>query len=420
MSTKEEKAEAQCATMYVFPTMEGGASSDLEMAGASKLKIGNGGEELEQVKQGSATVKSESQVPSSSSRITGASPMKPRKKPLLKSTSLGVDSGSVQKQNQSKLQKKLSTFSLSEDPTSSRDLQSREAKPVNSSSGVVKSGPSGLYGLGTEVSISSNFGSGSAKVVPRSHKGHYRSVSHGGGVAMSCKGNDSGAGIVDSGLGTTSGFTGKPSALKKGHTRAASQGQIVDQLSQGNLKGHVRATSKTDFILPPGHAEHERPSIVSAHWRGHSRQASRSESIYTLRQQKTSLKNKLFFWRRDETENPRIRAIVPNHLVPPNTSNEDHPNGNYPSNHIRTTKYTTFSFLPKNLFEQFHRFANLYFISIVLLNWIPAISAFGKEIAMLPVMFVLGVTAIKDLFEDRRRYNSDKRINNSHCRIWKR
>ena len=47
---------------------------------------------------------------------------------------------------------------------------------------------------------------------------------------------------------------------------------------------------------------------------------------------------------------------------------------------IKTTKYTIWSFLPKNLFEQFHRFANLYFLFIVLLNWAPEINAFGKEV----------------------------------------
>ena len=56
----------------------------------------------------------------------------------------------------------------------------------------------------------------------------------------------------------------------------------------------------------------------------------------------------------------------------------------------------------------------------MLLNWVPSINAFGKEISMLPVIFVLGVTAIKDAFEDRRRFISDKRVNNSTCRIYKR
>ncbi|KAL1473695.1 hypothetical protein MTO96_021810 [Rhipicephalus appendiculatus] len=66
----------------------------------------------------------------------------------------------------------------------------------------------------------------------------------------------------------------------------------------------------------------------------------------------------------------------------------------------------------------FHRFANLYFLGIVLLNWVPQINAFGKEVAMIPVLFVLGVTAIKDAFEDHRRYVSDKRVNNSTCRVY--
>ena len=76
------------------------------------------------------------------------------------------------------------------------------------------------------------------------------------------------------------------------------------------------------------------------------------------------------------------------------------------------------SFLPRNLLEQFHRVANLYFIFIVLLNFVPEINAFGKEIAAIPVLFVLGVTAVKDFFEDRRRLNSDKRVNNSTCRVY--
>ena len=89
-------------------------------------------------------------------------------------------------------------------------------------------------------------------------------------------------------------------------------------------------------------------------------------------------------------------------------------------NAIKTTKYSIWSFLPKNLFEQFHRFANVYFLFIVILNLIPEINAFGKYIAMLPLVFVLSVTAIKDLFEDRRRYRSDKVVNNSVCHVYDR
>ena len=104
--------------------------------------------------------------------------------------------------------------------------------------------------------------------------------------------------------------------------------------------------------------------------------------------------------------------------MPAGAKATEHPNSAYLNNRIRTTKYTLLSFIPRNLFEQFHRFANLYFLFIVLLNWVPAINAFGKEISMIPVILVLIVTAVKDLFEDRRRYTSDKNVNNSSCRVY--
>lgn len=210
----------------------------------------------------------------------------------------------------------------------------------------------------------------------------------------------------------------------RGHQRALSHGQISEVSTPAPTRGHSRVGSKTDFILPPGHKDTLTPSdnhIISttSSARGHSRQASRSESIYTLRRAEIlPLWKRILYCRSNKFEDCGYRIVVPNHIVPMNTPHRDHPNGGRVGNKIRTTKYTLLSFLPKNLLEQFHRIANLYFIFIVLLNWVPAINAFGKEIAMIPVLFVLGVTAIKDLFEDRRRRQSDKRINNTTCRIY--
>ena len=88
------------------------------------------------------------------------------------------------------------------------------------------------------------------------------------------------------------------------------------------------------------------------------------------------------------------------------------------SNTIRTTKYTVLTFLPKNLFEQFHRFANWYFLFIIILNFVPQIQAFGREVSMLPLVFVLSVTAIKDAFEDLRRFRSDREVNNRAVQVY--
>lgn len=68
--------------------------------------------------------------------------------------------------------------------------------------------------------------------------------------------------------------------------------------------------------------------------------------------------------------------------------------------------------------EQFHRLANVYFFFIVVLNWVPQISAFGREVAMLPLLFVLAVTAIKDAYEDRRRARQDKETNARISRVY--
>ncbi|XP_046854254.1 phospholipid-transporting ATPase VA-like isoform X2 [Xenia sp. Carnegie-2017] len=87
-------------------------------------------------------------------------------------------------------------------------------------------------------------------------------------------------------------------------------------------------------------------------------------------------------------------------------------------NKVKTTKYTIWNFLPKNLFEQFHRFANIYFLVIAILNWVPAIKAFAREITMIPLLFVLCVTLVKDLFEDGRRRRSDKKVNNRESLVY--
>ena len=40
----------------------------------------------------------------------------------------------------------------------------------------------------------------------------------------------------------------------------------------------------------------------------------------------------------------------------------------YPRNKIRTAKYTALTFVPKNIFLQFHNIANIYFLFVIILN----------------------------------------------------
>uniref|UniRef100_A0A8B9U4I7 Phospholipid-transporting ATPase n=1 Tax=Anas zonorhyncha TaxID=75864 RepID=A0A8B9U4I7_9AVES len=116
----------------------------------------------------------------------------------------------------------------------------------------------------------------------------------------------------------------------------------------------------------------------------------------------------------------QTRLVRSNLLLLPEAEAEKPKRTSLASNRLKTTKYTALSFLPKNLFEQFHRLANVYFVFIALLNFAPAVNAFQPELALAPVLFILAVTAIKDLWEDYSRYLSDKEINHMECLVYSR
>ena len=63
-------------------------------------------------------------------------------------------------------------------------------------------------------------------------------------------------------------------------------------------------------------------------------------------------------------------------------------------------------------FSGLFRAANIYFLFLALLNWVPVVEAFEKEITMIPLLVVLVVIGIKDALEDYRRYLFDKKVNN--------
>ncbi|KAG5248361.1 phospholipid-transporting ATPase [Salix suchowensis] len=89
----------------------------------------------------------------------------------------------------------------------------------------------------------------------------------------------------------------------------------------------------------------------------------------------------------------------------------------FSGNEIRTSKYTLITFLPKNLFIQFHRVAYLYFLAIAALNQLPPLAVFGRTVSLFPLLFVLCVTAIKDGYEDWRRHRSDRNENNREALV---
>lgn len=87
------------------------------------------------------------------------------------------------------------------------------------------------------------------------------------------------------------------------------------------------------------------------------------------------------------------------------------------SNYIKTSKYSFLTFLPLNLFEQFQRLANFYFLCLLVLQLIPAISSLTPVTTALPLIGVLGLTAVKDAYDDIQRHLSDSQVNNRKSRV---
>ncbi|XP_073299279.1 probable phospholipid-transporting ATPase 4 isoform X2 [Primulina huaijiensis] len=82
----------------------------------------------------------------------------------------------------------------------------------------------------------------------------------------------------------------------------------------------------------------------------------------------------------------------------------------YCSNYISTTKYNVLTFLPKAIFEQFRRVANLYFLLAAVLSITP-ISPFSAVSMIAPLGFVVGLSMAKEALEDWRRFIQDMKVN---------
>lgn len=96
---------------------------------------------------------------------------------------------------------------------------------------------------------------------------------------------------------------------------------------------------------------------------------------------------------------------------PANSSNK------YADNHVSTAKYNFVTFLPKFLFEQFSKYANLFFLFTAILQQIPNVSPTSRYTTIVPLGIVLLVSAIKEAVEDSRRKSQDRQLNTSKSRV---
>ena len=116
----------------------------------------------------------------------------------------------------------------------------------------------------------------------------------------------------------------------------------------------------------------------------------------------------------------RIREIPPSkdgrHLIidPKRKKNliDDRTGREYIDNTILSSRYTLYNFLPRQLFAQFSKLANFYFLCVSILQMIPGLSTTGTYTTIVPLLFFVTISIAKEGYDDLRRYRLDKAENN--------
>ncbi|MBA0675531.1 hypothetical protein Goari_017070 [Gossypium aridum] len=89
----------------------------------------------------------------------------------------------------------------------------------------------------------------------------------------------------------------------------------------------------------------------------------------------------------------------------------------YRRNYVSTTKYTAANFIPKSLFEQFRRVANIYFLVVACVSFSP-LAPYSAPSVLVPLIVVIGATMAKEGIEDYRRKQQDVEANNQTVEVY--
>ena len=179
-----------------------------------------------------------------------------------------------------------------------------------------------------------------------------------------------------------------------------------------SMGGGLMGRAKNMLGMGPDYSEMDMPLRDTAPGQ------SRTETDVTEEQAKKSensrfdLGNFKFGFGRGKVDYSKLGPrIIHLNNPPANSQNK------YVDNHVSTAKYNIATFLPKFLFEQFSKYANLFFLFTAALQQIPNISPTNKYTTIGPLIIVLLVSAGKELVEDFKRKNSDKSLNYSKARV---
>ncbi|KAJ4864011.1 cation transport ATPase (P-type) domain-containing protein [Trichoderma breve] len=126
-----------------------------------------------------------------------------------------------------------------------------------------------------------------------------------------------------------------------------------------------------------------------------------------------------FFWETILRRKPLLPSKDGRHIplnptsVDPGGLIDERSNKPYISNFIRSSRYTVYDFVPKQLVFQFSKLGNFYLLIMGILQVIPGLSTVGRYTTIAPLIGFVAFSMAKEGYDDYRRYQLDKSENRS-------
>ncbi|OBZ69638.1 hypothetical protein A0H81_10594 [Grifola frondosa] len=203
--------------------------------------------------------------------------------------------------------------------------------------------------------------------------------------------------VPDSAFGRPAAMQSKESGLPLARSGALPAGVDKSQLSlPGTVPSdwsfddepHTQPPASTPF---PGSASF--PSTQSRHKRKSS---------------KSFIQRLHWPWQKKEQVLTGNRVIALNNSIA---------NADFCSNYVSTSKYNVATFAPKFLYEQFSKYANVFFLFTALIQQIPDVSPTNPYTTIVPLGVVLLASAFKETQEDLKRHQSDSELNARKAKV---
>ncbi|KAK4099549.1 phospholipid-translocating P-type ATPase [Parathielavia hyrcaniae] len=176
-----------------------------------------------------------------------------------------------------------------------------------------------------------------------------------------------------------------------------------------NVKGFVDSAGKTDPILPyPGFGGLQGGGNNSPVARSWAKVQKKAESAYKRYIVEGLLRQKPI----PPSQDGRHIPLEPG-LARRKPLKDERTGHAYVTNFIRSSRYTVWSFLPRQLIFQFSKLANFYFLVVGTLQMIPGLSTTGTWTTIGPLFAFVALSMAKEGYDDYRRYKLDKLENRS-------